>query len=121
MEYLSNWIGWIVALIATFFALRATVHFDVNEWLKDRRKHREENLRRLCPHVRTTLEDGKPAVQSTYISPPGTRAWQCQQCGHVTHDEEAIEQCSQYWANNPNELIENSKKMKKLAKKLGRL
>ena len=47
-----QWLGWIAAFIAAVVAIRATVRFDLNEWLRDRRTQREENLRALCPHVR---------------------------------------------------------------------
>lgn len=116
-----NWIGWIAAFIATIFAIRGNVHFDVNEWLKEKKKQNAIRLMMLCPHGRMTYENGKPVFRSTYISLPGATAWQCQQCGDVTHDYEVIKEISQYWASNPDKFIDNYKKSKKLAKKLGRI
>ena len=121
IELLRDWAGWLAALIAAAFAIRATVSFDLNEWLKDRRNQKKEQLRVLCPHVDATQQDGQPAVRSTFISPPGTVAWQCQDCGLVTHDRAWVEEQTAYWANNPNELVERMKKMDKLTKKVMRL
>ena len=56
----------------------------------------------------------------TYVSPPGTLAWQCQVCGQVTYDEEGMDKSGDYWAKNPQHLLDRLKKMKKAASKLGR-
>lgn len=111
----------VLALSATVFAIRTTVRFDVNEWLRDRRKQREANLRAMCPHV-TALQDeeGRLVVQGTFVSPSGTTAWQCQLCGHVTHDGRLGDECARFYASNPQELVERRKKMEAMAKKLGR-
>lgn len=116
-----DWIGWVVAAIATMFAIRGSIRFDINEWLKDRRRRQEEQLENLCPHISVFKKDGKFVIRSTYISPPGTEAWQCQMCGHVTYDGHAIEQGQRYWAENPDELMKRNKRIKKLARKLGRI
>lgn len=121
VDMLWEWTGWVVAAIAATFAIRGSIRFDVNEWLKDRRKRQEEQLENLCPHIAVFKEDGKLAIRSTYISPPGTVAWQCQMCGHVTHDGHAIEQGQRYWAENPDKLAIRNKRIKKLARKLGRM
>ena len=39
MDGIWEWAGWAVALIASVVAIRTTIRFDVNEWLRDRRKH----------------------------------------------------------------------------------
>ena len=97
-----GWFGWgVVALLATVVAIRGTITFDVNEWLKERKKKKEENLRSLCPHAQMVQEGGEYGVRSTYISPMGTLAWQCQNCGDVTHDEAAVREINAYWAKDP--------------------
>ena len=53
------WGGWALAAITGILALRANVRFDVNDYLKERRKRLEGNLRSLCPHVRRGEKDGK--------------------------------------------------------------
>lgn len=111
----------VLALSATVFAIRTTVRFDVNEWLRDRRKQREANLRAMCPHVTAFKdEEGRLVVQGTFVSPSGTTAWQCQLCGHVTHDGRLGDERARFYASNPQELVERQKKMEAMAKKLGR-
>lgn len=121
LETLWDWSGWLVAIILGLFAIRATVRFDVNEWFRDRRRQQKENLAILCPHISIVRSDGKAGIQSAYISPPGAFAWQCQMCGHISHDQRAIEQEARYWAENPEELRKRIKKIEDLAKKLGRM
>ena len=119
MEIL-DWAGWIVALLATIFAIRASIHFDLNAWLKDRREQKEEELRSHCLHIYLTRERGGHKVHSTFISPSVTTAWQCQQCGKVTHDEQSIDDAIDYWVKNPTALARRAKQIDKLARKLGR-
>lgn len=115
-----SWTLGIIALLATMVAVRATVQFNINDWLKERRKQREDNLLRLCPHIRFIKEDGGIRIVSTYISLPGTLAWQCQGCGDITHDRKKIEHDIEYWSSNKDKRNERSEKIKKLARKLGR-
>ena len=120
MDQIWDWLGWLLAGLATFVAFRTTVRFDVNEWLRDRRKQKEDNLRLLCPHARPVIENGTHAISSTYISPVGTTAWQCQMCGDVTHDRDEINDAASYWARHPDQFIRRTKDIARLAKKLGR-
>ena len=120
MEQVWGWLGWLAAALATIVAVRGSVRFDVTEWLKERRRHKAENLRLLCPHAVTEVEGGNVEIRSTYVSPMGTVAYQCQMCGAVTHDRGEPERQIRYWAQNPDEFVERHKKMEKLAKKLGR-
>ena len=113
------WGGWALAAITGILALRANVRFDVNDYLKERRKRVEGNLCSLCPHVRRGEKDGKPVIHSTYISPPGTVAIQYQMYGHITYDRSAMQQEVQYWAQNPSALSERENKAEKLREKLG--
>ena len=113
---LSSIIWFFVALVAAVVAVRATFRFDLNEWLRDRRERNKERAKALCPHVRLTTIDGEPAVQSTFMSPPGTVAWQCQQCGAITYDQAAIDESAYYWRKHPLELMERLKKIDKLNK-----
>ena len=103
----------VLAFVATVFALRTTVRFDVNEWLRDRRERREANLTAMCPHA-MFLSDGQMpvGVRSTYISPFGTAAWQCQLCGHVTHDEQNVRDTYKYWAQHPEALLERAEEIR---------
>ena len=68
-NFLSEWAGWIFGFFATAFAVRGSIRFDVNVWLNDRLKQREDNLNAMCPHVRPVVEDGTTKMQPT-ITPP---------------------------------------------------
>ena len=114
IDGLWQWLGWLVAAVLTGALV---LKFDLNEFLKERRKQQKERLRMLCPHVRMTVHDGQPAVRSTYISPSGTTAWQCQLCRHTTHDQSEIEESAKIWANDPAALIERVKLIDKRMKK----
>ena len=117
-----KWAGWIIASGALLFAIKGNIHFDVNQWLKDRRKQKEENLRYMCPHVRLYQnEASKPAFHSTFISPPGTTAFICSICGTETYDQDYINKVLGYWANNPKEFFDRNRRIKKELKSLGRL
>lgn len=120
MDDAWQWLGWVAAGVASIVAIRGSVRFDVNEWLRDRRTRKKENLRALCPHARFADENGNWVLQSSYISPMGTLAWQCQQCGNVTHDRAGIDEALKYWAAHPKELIERQKEIERRARKLGR-
>lgn len=116
VELLLSWAGWLVAAIMGIFAVRTTIRFDLNDWLKDRRKRKKLKLRSLCPHADITEQDGQLAVRSTFISPPGTTAYQCQDCRHVTHDKAWIYENTEHWANNPKDLMERLEQLDKLTK-----
>ena len=119
-EALTTWGVWLIALIAAAVVIRGTVHFDVNEWLKERRKQRKENLRSLCPHVVQGMEDGHQVIRPTHSSPLGTVSWQCQLCGDISHDAELLRGHVAYWERHPQELSERIEKINKIAKKLNR-
>ena len=121
MDLLVQWAGWLLAAGIGVFAIRTTIRFDVNEWQKERRKRQKEQLRSLCPHADITYHEGEPAVRSTFISPPGTVAYKCQDCGYTTHDRAWLEQHAANWAKNPNELIEREKQIERLTKKYLRI
>ena len=103
----------------TGFVLRGTVRFDIGEYLKNRRKNIGENIRALCPHVTFESEDDNLIAYSSFVSPPGTTAWQCQRCGTITYDIEGENRKTQYWANNIDEYNKRVKKMLKQSRKLG--
>ena len=75
----------------------------------------KERAKGLCPHVTLlTNNHGKPALRSTFISPPGTVAWQCQSCGAITYDKAWIDENTMCWLNNTRELMKRYKKITKL-------
>ena len=110
----------IIAMALCFFAVRGSIKFDINQWINDRQGRLENRLTKLCPHVRFTFDGDVYVIKSTFISPSGTMAWQCQQCGKVTYDVDGIDAGVTYWLENIDELLTRNKKMQKIAKKLGR-
>ena len=115
MDSLVSWLGWLVAaVLAIPVVIRARIKFDINEWQQNRQQQRRARARGLCPHAYFNDEDGTRYVKSAYISPPGTLAYQCQLCRHVTHDDGGIQISLKYWANNPDKLWERIQKINKL-------
>jgi len=117
IELVSTWGGWLLAFVATVFAVKTTIRFDLNDWLKERRNRRKEQLRSLCTHVDITQKGEDFEVRSTFVSPFGTTASQCQSCRHVTHDRAWIEENTMYWAQHPDEWVERMKQIDKLTEK----
>ena len=116
-----TWIALAIGALGLSLGIKGTVKFDVNEWLKERRRQREDTLRALCPHAQFSQERDKLHLHVAYVSPPGTVAWQCQMCGHVTYDRHEINQVGKYWSENPQELVLRNQKVERIAKKLGRI
>ena len=114
------WLGWLAAIFVAVVAVRGTFKFDVNQWLRDRRKAREENMRLLCPHTSAVVKDGKLELTSAYVSPVGTVAYQCQICGRITQDRREPTATLEYWARNMDSLMDRHDRMEHLARKLGR-
>lgn len=120
MQFFMEYMGWVIAAIAGAIVLKVIVRLDINALLKGRRERKEEPLRLRCPHVEPDWENGKPLVRSRYISPSGTSAWTCQDCGKQTYDRTEVERVGEYWAEHPIELLERIEEMKELARQLGR-
>ena len=108
-----SWAGWLVAAFAGAIAVRGTVRFDVNDWLKQRRKNQLDAIRSMCPHADISVQGSKVIVTTTYSSPFGTTACRCEECGHVTYDRDAIARNLHYWSNNIQALIDRKTKIAK--------
>jgi hypothetical protein len=125
MDAFTTWLSEnsliIIGMILTVVTVRGTVKFDINQWINDRREQQEQNFIALCPHHYLFRDGDGIKVGSHFISPPGTSAWQCQKCGHLTYDDLGRKEECEHWAQNPDALIEQNNKRRKLAKKLGRL
>ena len=67
----------VIGMLIAAVAVRGVIKFDVNQWLNERRKRLEDDLRMLCPHHYFIKEDGKFIIASEIVFPPGTLAWQC--------------------------------------------
>ena len=119
-ELLKGWGGWVAAAIVSIFAIRGSIKFDVNQWLKDRREVQREKARMLCPHADFSKKDdqGKLIVRSLFTSPFGTLNYVCEQCRTVVHSEELVDETLQYWADNPEKLKQHLEEFDKATKKL---
>ena len=118
-DWILTWAPTIIGVLAAVVALKMIVRFDVNEWLRDRRDQKKEHIRALCPHTDISNDGDKVIIWSTYVSPPGTRAYVCQQCHHRTFDLTAIESNERYWQSHPNDLIKRHTLLQEKVKKLG--
>jgi hypothetical protein len=91
MDAFTTWLSEnsliIIGMILSVITVRGTVKFDINQWINDRKKQQEQNFIALCPHHYLFSDGDGTKVGSHFISPPGTSAWQCQKCGHLTHDD----------------------------------
>jgi len=125
MDAFTTWLSEngliIIGMILAVVTVRGTVKFDINQWINDRKKQQEQKLIALCSHHYLFKDGDGIKVGCHFISPPGTSAWQCQKCGHLTHDDLKMKIDTKYWAQNPGALEEQNNRMTKLAKKLGRL
>lgn len=109
---------WLIALALIVIAVRGSISFDINRWTEKRRENLILKIRGLRPHVEIDEVNGQYRIISTYISPFGSLAHQCQRCGDVTHDWNYPERSATYWASNPDLLLKRLKKLEKLNAKL---
>ena len=115
-EWFAVVMGGGALTIGTVVAFRVNVSFDVNDWLKDRRKQKTLRIQNVCPHVKFVEKaDGEPAVQSLLVSPAMSPSWVCSQCGAVDNpgvwDPKAI---AEHWYYNPKEYTRRMKEFDRL-------
>ena len=67
----------IIGMLIAAVAARIVIKFHVKQWVNERRRGLEDDLRMLCPHHYFIKEDGKFIIASEIVFPPGTLAWQC--------------------------------------------
>lgn len=114
-------LDWFLAAIFGLISIISlSVKFDLNEWLKERRRIKEERLGKLlqeaCPHLLITK--GKSFSQFIQKS---NGAWQCDSCGKTTHDENFVEYNIEYWTGNLEKYVDANEKRQELIEKLNRL
>ena len=117
-EFIEQWLGWLVAAIAATIAIRGKVSFDVNEYIKEKRKRRKEQLESLCPHVYFAKQNGDLVIKSAVQSIRGFSICQCGMCGRIFSNEDLAIDEAKYWMENPKELQKRNEEMEKLQKKL---
>lgn len=114
-------LDWFLAAIFGLISIISlSVKFDLNEWLKERRRIKEERLGKLlqeaCPHMLVT----KDKAFSQFI-PKGNQTWQCDSCGKTTYDENFVKYNIKYWTDNLKEYEKAHKKREEIIEKLNRL
>lgn len=113
----------IAALIIIMFsvvAIKASIKFDLNKYLKERRRIKIEKQKNLCPHADWYVnENGENLIRSLYGYHIINRYWICSRCERVEYDKLSIDSELKYWGKNPKELNKRIKKIVKLDKQLG--
>lgn len=113
-------VGIIFALTVSVIVVKITLSFDFNKYLDRKDKKLAQKLKNACTHMEMTpLANNEFQFKSLLESPPGTHQWQCQRCGLIRNHNNDYEERAQYYANNPDKYIEQTKKFRKLLKKGG--
>jgi len=90
------------ASIAITFMWKVSLHikFDLNEYLRERRKNRERKIsaiiRSKCPHVRVTKMNGETTIVQTVFSYGDGGQFKCENCGHI-FNAQPPEAMPEYW------------------------
>ena len=95
-------------LVATIFAIKVSVSFNLVEFLEYRREIKRRRLQNLCPHA-TVIEipnSDEIGIKSYFDSHPGTHDYICGRCKLVVHSREQATRLLEIWKNNPRDLIE---------------
>ena len=108
----------VVLVLFTILAGFVIVKIDLNKLLEMRHKRQKERCRLLCPHVELVEEADGYEVHTTFFSPSGTTAFQCQKCGAITYDQAAIMRDLDYWATHPETYVKRLKKISKAMRHL---
>ena len=112
----------IVSAVLGTIMVRISINFNVNDYLKDRRKIAIQKLQRECPHMIILFREDKPVYcRGLFISPFGTLRQYCQFCGFATDyiDEYERKMLLGYYLNNPKKYDNRVDKLFKLLKKSG--
>lgn len=121
MPEIPNWpTAFVTAIliVAGMFAIRGSVRFDINEYLRDRKKSFQEKAKRACPHsylIRS--DDGTIEIQKAYHIPPRTTVWTCARCGATTISAFDWEKNVNYYRRHPGEFEKAERKFMKIGKK----
>jgi len=108
----------IIVFLLSFIAIKITLQFDINDFLKERRKIRVNQLKNICPHNTVSLENEQFIIRSLFSSPVGTVNWICSQCGLIVSSQEDTQRLMQSNAENPEQIMKGQKEFIKQAKKL---
>jgi hypothetical protein len=117
-----EWWQILILIIAGAIAIRFSVRFDLNEFLRDRRKTKIARLQNICPHCKLeTLDNKTIRAESYFYTDYGNPNWICRRCKFVVpFEEDTIGICENY-AKDPKKWLKNEKRFKRQMKKLGYL
>ncbi len=110
----------IIAVSIAVIAIKITISFDINEFLKSKSQRLLMKAKNVCPHARfMKSHDGKHGIQSNFVSPSGTTNYICTTCQLIVYKINDEDLRIRYFLENPNELNRKIKKFEKLIKKAG--
>jgi len=98
---IAQTIFWYALSIATVaFVWKVVFKFDLNEYLRERRKNRERKIsatiRSKCPHVRVAKIDGETSFVQTVFPYGDGGQFKCERCGHIFNGQ-PLEAMPEYW------------------------
>lgn len=109
----------LIILIIIFGSIAFKFKFNVNDYLRDRREIKKDQLKNVCPHIRITNIQGKEIqVQSMFNTSYGTFIWMCSQCGLIVNSEDEVNRIMNNYEKDPSKIAEQQEKYYKKAKKL---
>lgn len=123
-------IGFLAFTVVSIVAIRISINFNLNEFLRDRRQNYIRKARNVCPHMELSVLDNNSKdkefdiqIRSWFVSPAGSLQYQCQRCGLITSDvdQNDLKKRGQYFIDNPDEYKKTIDKYKKYLKKAGAL
>lgn len=119
---LVNVFGLLIIVLVGIVAIKITVTFNINDYLKSRHEKDHAKAINACPHTVINMYDDETIViESRLISPPGTVQWHCQKCGHITSDSMLGERLMKHYSGNVDELLKQEKRFQKVLKKSGNI
>lgn len=121
--YTIGAVGGVVGVILVgLFALRVVATFDINKWQERKDERMRWRLRNACPHfIVTPIDlDGRHDIEikSLVVTTFGTTDWFCTQCNAVFPGGIILPPRPKT-TKDVEELIEQQKKFRKLARKAG--
>lgn len=118
----SQFVLSLFLLVFGAIAIKVSLNFDINEYLKERQKRYRTKIQNACLHFEFFKDqDGSVNGKSFFISPSGTLNYICQRCGTVRMhlDQDEIRRIGDYYAKNLNEYKKKNDRFYKLLKKSG--
>ena len=121
-------IGFLTFIVISVVAIRISINFNLNEFLRDRRQNYIRKARNACPHMELNVLDKNSGdkkfnvqIRSWFVSPIGSFQYQCQRCGLILDniDEIDLQKRGGYFIDNPSEYRKTMDKYEKYLRKGG--